>query len=207
MDQLGLLSVQGTLKSLLQHHSSKASILQCSAFLIVQLSHPYMTTGKTIALTRWTFVGTRKKAWGKMVLQRWCLFQKVKKKVQYLHSSDFKWLKRTYKVFFHPCPMAMQYSAPEITNINSLSCILPKMFYAYDCKMYVVGIIFVHKNFVSQWKHTIPLWEMQQSSSDYKSSLLGFKSQFYHILSAHLPIKLFDLCLPQFPLMQDTDYH
>ena len=51
------LAVQGTLKSLLQHHSSKTSILQCSAFFIVQLSHPYMTTGKTIALTRWTFVG------------------------------------------------------------------------------------------------------------------------------------------------------
>ena len=57
MDWLDLLAVQGTLKSLLQHHCSKASILQFSAFLIVQLSHPYMTTGKTIALTRWTFVG------------------------------------------------------------------------------------------------------------------------------------------------------
>ena len=57
MDWLDLLAVQGTLNSLLQHHSSKASILQCSAFFIVQLSHPYMTTGKTIALTRWTFVG------------------------------------------------------------------------------------------------------------------------------------------------------
>ena len=56
MDWLDLLAVQGTLKSLLQHHSSKASILQCSAFFIVQLSHPYMTTGKTIALTKWTFV-------------------------------------------------------------------------------------------------------------------------------------------------------
>ena len=54
---LDLLAVQGTLKSLFQHHSSKASILQCSAFIIVQLSHPYMTTGKTIALTRWTFAG------------------------------------------------------------------------------------------------------------------------------------------------------
>ena len=53
---MDLLAVQGTLKSLLQHHSSTASILQCSAFLIVQLSHPYMTTGKTIALTRWTFI-------------------------------------------------------------------------------------------------------------------------------------------------------
>ena len=56
MDWLDLLAVQGTLKSLLQHHSSKASILQDSAFFIVQLSHPYMTTRKTIALTRWTFV-------------------------------------------------------------------------------------------------------------------------------------------------------
>ena len=57
MDWLDLLAVQGILKSLLQHHSSKASILWCSAFFTVQLSHPYMNTGKTIALTRWTFVG------------------------------------------------------------------------------------------------------------------------------------------------------
>ena len=57
VDWLGLLAIQGTLKSLLQHHSSKASILQHSAFFTVQLSHPYMTTGKTIALTRQTFVG------------------------------------------------------------------------------------------------------------------------------------------------------
>ena len=57
MNWLDLLAVQGTLKSFLQHHSSKASILQCSAFFTVQLSHPYMTTGKIIALTRWTFVG------------------------------------------------------------------------------------------------------------------------------------------------------
>ena len=57
IDWLDLLAVQGTLKSLLQHHSLKASVLLCSAFFIVQLSHPYMTTGKTITLTRWTFVG------------------------------------------------------------------------------------------------------------------------------------------------------
>ena len=57
MDWLDLLAVQGTLKSLLQQHSSKASILRCSAFFIVQLSHPYVTTGETRALTRWTFVG------------------------------------------------------------------------------------------------------------------------------------------------------
>ena len=57
MDWLDRLTVEGTLKSLLQHHSSKASVLRCSAFFTVQLSHPYMTTRKTIALTRWTFVG------------------------------------------------------------------------------------------------------------------------------------------------------
>ena len=57
MDWLDLLAVQGTLKSLFQHHSLKASVLQCLAFFIVQLSHPYTTTGKSIALTRWTFVG------------------------------------------------------------------------------------------------------------------------------------------------------
>ena len=57
MDWLDIPAVQGSLKGLLQHHSSKASILQCSAFFIVQLSHPHMTTGKTMALTRWTFVG------------------------------------------------------------------------------------------------------------------------------------------------------
>ena len=57
MDWLDLLAVQGTLNSLLKHHSSKALILQRSAFFVVQLSHPYMTTGKAIALTRWTFVG------------------------------------------------------------------------------------------------------------------------------------------------------
>ena len=56
IDWFDLLAVQGTLKSLLKHHTLKASILQCSAFFMVQLSHPYMTTGKTIALTRWTFV-------------------------------------------------------------------------------------------------------------------------------------------------------
>ena len=57
VDWFDFLAVQGTLKSLFQHHSLKASVLQCSTFFIVQLSHPYMTTGKTIALTRWTFVG------------------------------------------------------------------------------------------------------------------------------------------------------
>ena len=63
MDWLDLLAVQGTLKSLLQHHSSKASILWCSVFFMVQLSHPYMTTGEIIVLTRRTFVGEDKPMW------------------------------------------------------------------------------------------------------------------------------------------------
>ena len=71
MDWLDLLAVQGTLKSFLQHHSSKASILRCLFFFMVQLSHPYRTTGKTIALTRWTFVGS--------ALDLHILFLKLKK--------------------------------------------------------------------------------------------------------------------------------
>ena len=81
MDWLDLLAVQGTLKSLLQHHSSKASVLQHSAFFTVQFSHPYMTTGKTIPLTRWTFVGKvmsllLRLGWGVAILGQaslsWC---------------------------------------------------------------------------------------------------------------------------------------
>ena len=72
MDWLELLAVQGTLKRLLQHHSSKASVLRCSDFFIVQLSHPYMTTGKTIALTRRTFVGKVMSLFFNM-LSRWVI--------------------------------------------------------------------------------------------------------------------------------------
>ena len=74
VDWLDLLAVQETLKSLLQHHSSKASIVQRSAFFIVQLSHPYMTTGKTIALTRWTFVGKVKSLFFNMLSRLFIAF-------------------------------------------------------------------------------------------------------------------------------------
>ena len=77
MDLLDLLAVQGTLKSLLQHHSSKASILQCSAFFTVQLSHPYMTTGQTIALTRQTFFGKVMSLFLNM-LSRWKILKRPK---------------------------------------------------------------------------------------------------------------------------------
>ena len=85
MDWLDLLAVHGTLKNLLQHHSSKASILQHSAFFIVQLSHPYMTTGKTIALTRWTFVGKV------MSLLFNMLSRLVMEKAMAPHSSTLAW--------------------------------------------------------------------------------------------------------------------
>ena len=81
MDWLDLLAVQGTLKRLLQHHSSKATSFQCSVFFMVQLSHPYMTTGKTIALTRWTFVGKV------MSLLFNTLSRLVREKVMAPHSS------------------------------------------------------------------------------------------------------------------------
>ena len=87
MDWLDLLEVQGTLKSLLQHHSSKASILQCSAFFIVQLSHLYIITGKTIALTRWTFVGIVMLLLFNMLLSRLVILEKE----MATHSSILAW--------------------------------------------------------------------------------------------------------------------
>ena len=86
MDWLDLLAVQGTLKSLLQHHSSKASILLCLAFFIVQLSHPYMTTGKTIALTRWTFVGKVISLLFNMLSKLVVTFRPRSSSVQFSHS-------------------------------------------------------------------------------------------------------------------------
>ena len=85
MDWLDLLAVQGTLKILLQHHISKASIFQCSAFFIIQLSHPYMTAGKTIALSRWTFVGKV------MSLLFNMLSRFVMEKAMAPHSSTLAW--------------------------------------------------------------------------------------------------------------------
>ena len=96
MNWLDLLVVQGTLKSLLQHHSSNASILQLSAFFIVQLSYPYMTTGKTVALTRWTFVGSV------MPL----LFNKLSRLVITFHPKSkhllISWLQSPFTVMLEP---------------------------------------------------------------------------------------------------------
>ena len=86
MDWFDLLAVQGTLKSLLQHHSSKGSILQCSAFFIVQLSHPYMTTGKTIVLTRRTFVG-------KVMSLLFNMLSRPKQIIELENEVDYNWLR------------------------------------------------------------------------------------------------------------------
>ena len=103
MDWLVLLAVQGTLKGLLQHHSSKASVLRSSDFLMVQLSHPYMTTGKTIALTRWTFVGKV------MSLLFNMLFRFV---IAFLSRSKcllISWLQSPSAVIFFPYLFAMKW--------------------------------------------------------------------------------------------------
>ena len=98
MDWLDLLAVQGNLKSLLQYHSSKASILQCSAFFRVQLSHPYMTTGKRIALTRWPFVG-------KVISLLFSMLSRLV--IAFLPRSKhllISWLQSTSAVIFEPPP-------------------------------------------------------------------------------------------------------
>ena len=101
MDWLDLLAVQGTLKSILQHHSSKASIFQWSAFFIVQLSHPYMTTGKTIALTRWIFVGKGRSLFKNMLSRLLITFLPRSKHLLIMAAvticSDFEALSRPAK--------------------------------------------------------------------------------------------------------------
>ena len=105
MDWLDLLAVQGTLKSLLQHHSSKAPILRHSAFFIVQLSHPYMTTGKTIALTRWFFVGKVKSLLFNMLSRLVITFLPGSKRLLIHGCSDFGAQENKVCYCFHcfPC--------------------------------------------------------------------------------------------------------
>ena len=104
MDWLDLLAVQGTLKSLLQHHSSKASIPQCSAFFTVQLSHPYMTTGKTIVLTRWTFI--KRSFIKRSFIKKYLLFNMLSRLViTFLPRSKcllISWLQSPSIVFWSP---------------------------------------------------------------------------------------------------------
>jgi len=111
MDWLALLAVQGTLKSLLQHHNSKTSIIWCSAFFILQLSHPYMTTGKTIALTRWTFVAKVMYLLFNMLSRLVVIFLPRSKQVSFNFMaaiticSDFGAPKNSQPLFPHLFPM------------------------------------------------------------------------------------------------------
>ena len=139
MDWLDLLAVQGILKTLLQHHSSKASILQCSAFFIVQLSHPYMTMGKTIALTRWTFVGKVMSLLfnvlsrlvitflprSKRLLISWLQSPSAvilePKKINSIFSCHILLIPQTLCPFNPPFPTRLRDSLPHSTNSSSKS--------------------------------------------------------------------------------------
>ena len=110
MDWLDLLAVQGTLKSLLQHHSSKASILRRSAFFMVQLSHPYMTTGKTIALTRWTFVGKVMSLLFNMVYRLVIAFLPRSKRLL------ISWLQSPFAVILEPRKIKSASVSPSISH-------------------------------------------------------------------------------------------
>ena len=118
MDWLDLLAVQGTRKSLLQHHSSKASIFQHSAFFIVQLSNPYMTTGKTIALTRWTFVGKVMSLLLNMLTRLVITFLPRSKRLL------ISWLQS---------PSAVILETPKIKVCHCFHCLLPNVGCAYVC--------------------------------------------------------------------------
>ena len=108
MDWLDLLAVQGTLKSLLQHHSSKVSTLQCSAIFIVQLSHPYMTTGKKIALFRWTFVGNVMSLLFNMLSRLLIIFLSRSK------CLLISWLQSTFAVILEPQRLKSATVSPSI---------------------------------------------------------------------------------------------
>ena len=108
MDWLDLLAVQGTLKSLLQHHSSKVSTLQCSAIFIVQLSHPYMTTGKTIALFRWTFVGKVMSLLFNMLSRLLIIFLSMSK------CLLISWLQSPFAVILEPQKLKSATVSPSI---------------------------------------------------------------------------------------------
>ena len=123
MDWLDILAVQRTLKSLLQHYSSKASILRCSAFFTVQLSHPYMTTGKTIALTRRTFVGKVKSLLYNMLSRLVIIFLPRSKSFNYMAAittcSDFGAQKNKVSHGFHCFPIYLPWS--DRTGCHNLS--------------------------------------------------------------------------------------
>ena len=119
MDWLDFLAVQGTLKSLLQHHSSKASILLCSAFFVVQLSHPFMATGKTIALTRWTFVGK---------VMSLCFSMPSRLVITFLPRSKhllISWLQSPSAVSLEPRKIKSDTVSPSLSHYTRLTACTP----------------------------------------------------------------------------------
>jgi len=157
---LDLLAVQGTLKSLLQHHSSEASILRCSAVFTVQLSHPYMTTGKTIALTRWTFVGKVMSLLLNMLSRLVITFLPRSKclLISWLRSPSVGYLfyiqqcihvdlKHTNYPFPHPSPLA---SINSFSKSVSLICFVNKFICIISYIRYVVQYFFFSDYFTQQ---------------------------------------------------------
>ena len=129
MDWLDILAVQGTLRSLLQHHSSKASVLWCSAFFLVQLSHPYMTTGKIVALTRWTFVG-------KVMLLLFNMLSRLV--ITFLPRSKrllTSWLQSPSAVILEPSKVKSDTVSPSIFHVVMLSLSVYNLI--LHCSLYV----------------------------------------------------------------------
>ena len=152
MDWLDLLAVQGTLKSLFQHHSSKASVFQCSAFFIVQHSHPYMTTGKTIALTRWTFVSKVMSLLFNMLSRLVIVFHPRNKRllISWLQSPSVLILEPkkiksvtvsivSPSIFHEVMGFEFKYSCPACLKKKKLSSCLKKSFHLFFVPKYKRG--------------------------------------------------------------------
>ena len=155
MDWLNLLAVQGILKSLLQHHSSKASILQCSAFFTVQLSHPYMTTGKTIALTGWTFAGKVMSLLFNMLFRLVMTFLPRSKRLL------ISWLQSPSAVILEP----------KKIKSNTVSTVSP-----WDTKMTVTGWCEWRRHMIIRWVWDLKKYDLGTDIEKYQISSLKYRS-------------------------------
>ena len=161
MDWLDLLAIQGTLKNLFQHHSSKASILQCSAFFVVQLSHPYMTTGKTIALTRWTFVGKLMSLLFNMLSM---LVNKTKQKTSEgdgIPVELFQILEDdAVRVLHSICQQIWKTQQWPLGWKRSVSIPIPKKGNAKECSNYCTVALISHASGLPWWETRV--WSLRQ---------------------------------------------
>ena len=180
MDWLNLLAVQGTLKSLLQHHSSKASILWHSAYFIVQLSHPYMTTGKTIVLTRWTFVGKVMSLLFNM-LSKWV--------ITFLPKSNhplISWLQSPSAVILEP---------PKLKSLT-ISIVSPSIYYEV---MGLDAMIFVFWMLSYKPTFSLFLFHFHQEALSSLLSAIRVVSSTYLSLLLFLPEILIPACTSSSP--------